>query len=70
MIRQAINAEFKVVHPEKPFIEGVIMYVLQQARSPETHGKNAVLINDVIDRSPWYGTCAVQHLCMQEAKLV
>ncbi len=62
MIRQAINAEFKVVHPEKPFIEGVTHVCFKAGpSSPETHGKNAVLItHDAIDRSPCgTGTCAV-----------
>jgi len=53
-IREAVNAQIRVRHPEKPFIEGLTHVEFYGAPThPEAHAKNAVVIPPgSIDRSP------------------
>ncbi len=53
-IREAVNAQIRVRHPEKPFIEGLTHVEFYGVPThPEAHAKNAVVIPPgSIDRSP------------------
>lgn len=54
LVRNALNAQLKVIHPENPAIDGV-SHVLWtgRARDPSAHARNAVFYGDkAIDRSP------------------
>lgn len=53
-IREAVNAQIRVQHPEKPFINGLTHVEFYGAPThPEAHVKNAVIIPPgSIDRSP------------------
>ena len=53
-LRDALNAAYEFVHPEKPAIQG-LSHILWTGtpRHPEAHARNAVLYGDkAIDRSP------------------
>lgn len=54
VIRDAVNAQVEVVHPEKPFISGLThVEFYGPPKHPEAHCRNAVLITgDALDRSP------------------
>ncbi len=54
IIRDAVNAQIKIAHPEKPFInECTHVEFFGEPTLPEAHVKNTVLFGDVgIDRSP------------------
>jgi len=54
IIRDAVNAQIKIAHPEKPFInECTHVEFFGEPSLPEAHVKNTVLFGDVgIDRSP------------------
>lgn len=54
VIRDAVNAQVEVVHPEKPFIRGLThVEFYGPPKHPEAHCQNAVLITgDALDRSP------------------
>ena len=54
IIRDAVNAQVKIAHPEKPFInECTHVEFFGEPTLPEAHVKNTVLFGDVgIDRSP------------------
>jgi len=53
-IKDAVNEQMTVEHPEKPFIRGLThVEFYGPPTHPEAHAKNAVLItHDAIDRSP------------------
>lgn len=53
-LRDALNAKYEFVHPEKPAINGLTHILWTGApRHPEAHARNAVLYGDkAIDRSP------------------
>ncbi len=54
LIRSRIEAEFPLVHPERPDAKG-LLYVQfhSQARRPDAHGRNAVVVSPLgLDRSP------------------
>jgi 4-hydroxyproline epimerase len=53
-LRDALNAKYEFVHPEKPAIQGLSHILWTGApRHPEAHARNAVLYGDkAIDRSP------------------
>jgi 4-hydroxyproline epimerase len=53
-LRDALNAKYEFVHPEKPAIQGLSHILWTGApRRPEAHARNAVLYGDkAIDRSP------------------
>jgi proline racemase len=54
IIRDAVNAQLRIEHPEKPFINACThVEFFGQPTLPEAHVKNTVLFGDVgIDRSP------------------
>jgi proline racemase len=54
IIRNAVNAQLRIEHPEKPFInECTHVEFFGEPTLPEAHVKNTVLFGDVgIDRSP------------------
>lgn len=54
VIRDAVNAQVDVEHPEKPFIKGLThVEFYGPPKHPEAHCQNAVLITgDALDRSP------------------
>ncbi len=54
VIRDAVNEQIEVVHPEKPFIRGLThVEFYGPPKHPEAHCQNAVLITgDALDRSP------------------
>lgn len=54
VIRDAVNQQIEVVHPEKPFIRGLThVEFYGPPKHPEAHCQNTVLITgDALDRSP------------------
>ena len=54
LIRRRVEAEFPLVHPERPDAKG-LLYVqfYSEARRPEAHFRNAVVVSPLgLDRSP------------------